>query len=56
LDWGEPLTVNSRQCAEIVIWLSFRAPAGAGVNSARNLSGFECKEKEGFLGTKRASE
>jgi hypothetical protein len=25
-------------------------------NEVRNLSGFECKEEEGFLGTKRASE
>jgi len=25
-------------------------------NEVRNLSGFECKEKEGFLGTQRASE
>jgi hypothetical protein len=25
-------------------------------NEVRNLSGFECKEKKGFLGTQRASE
>jgi len=25
-------------------------------NEVRNLSGFECKEEEGFLGTQRASE
>jgi hypothetical protein len=29
--------------------LSFRVPAGAAIDSVRNLSGVYCRKKEGFL-------